>query len=148
MRRTPKSLACLLGVAGCFAGLFLAFCNPAVSNDTEEKSAKVKELEQKRLAVLEKIYDLARKGVMEGLISHEQLRAAKSELLSARLDYADTKQERIKICDEVVRDATEWQKSVQQGIKTGVFSRMDELRAEADLLEAQIARENAEHDEE
>jgi outer membrane protein TolC len=147
MRRTPKSLACLLGVAGCFAGLFLAFCNPAVSNDTEEKSTKVKELEQKRLAVLEKIHDLARKGVMEGLISHEQLRAAKSELLSARLDYADSKQERIKICDEGVKDATEWQKTVQAGVQAKVFSRMDELRAEADLLEAQIARANAENDE-
>src|SRR5882672_7762656 len=102
MRRTPKSLACLVGVTGCLVSLFLAFCNPVVSNETEEKSTKIKELEQKRLAVLEKIYDLAKQGVMNGLISHDQLRAAKSELLSARLDYADTKQERIKICDEGV----------------------------------------------
>jgi hypothetical protein len=57
---------------------------------------------------------------------------AKSELLSARLDYAETKQERIRICDEGVRDATEWQKIVQEGMKANGFSRMDELRAEAD----------------
>jgi hypothetical protein len=44
--------------------------------------------------------------------------------------------------------ATEWQKIVQDGMKSGLFSRMDELRAEADLLAAQITRENAEHDEE
>jgi hypothetical protein len=59
-----------------------------------------------------------------------------------------TKSRIVVICDEGVRDATEWQKNVQEGMKSGLFSRMDELRAEADLLEAQITRENAEHDEE
>ena len=147
MRRTSRSLACLVGVTGCLVSLFLVLCNPVVSKESEEKSGKVKELEQKRLAVLKTIHDLAKKGFMDGLISHEQLRTAKTDFLSAQLDYADTKKDRIKACDEAVEDAREWQKTVQEGMKAKVFSRFDELKAQADLLEAQITRENAEDDE-
>ncbi|HEY2251793.1 MAG TPA: hypothetical protein VGH74_12060 [Planctomycetaceae bacterium] len=35
-----------------------------------------------------------------------------------------------------------WQKFVQEGAQTQAYSRYDELKAESDLLEAQITREN------
>jgi hypothetical protein len=142
MRQPPQSLACLWGFAGCLVSLHLALSNPAASDDTEGKRPRVKELEQKRLAILDRIYNLTRKGFMEGLVSHEQVHTAKTELLSARLDYADSKKDRIKICDEAVNDAIEWQKIVQQGVAAKAFSQMDDLRAESDLITAQLTREH------
>ena len=147
MRRTPKSLVWLAGVTGCLVGLFLVFSNPVSSKETET-SSKVKELQKKRLAVLQSIYDLTKKGYESGAISYEQLRTSKSDLLSARLDYADTKKDRIKACDEAVEEAKKWQKIVQDGVKALAYSRFDELKAESDLLEAQITRENNEADDE
>ena len=44
-------------------------------------------------------------------------------------------------------DAREWQKNVQEGVKARIFSRIEELKAESDLLQAQITRENADDDE-
>jgi outer membrane protein TolC len=137
-----------MGFTGCLVSLFLVFCKPVVSNETEGKTTKVKELEQKRLAVLEKIHGLTKKGFLDGLISYEQLHTAKADLLSARLEYADAKKDRITICDEAVKDAKEWQKIVQEGATAKVFSQLDELRAESDLLEAQITREHADDDDE
>jgi outer membrane protein TolC len=147
MRRTPKSLACIVGFISCLVGLGFVFCSPVVSNETEGKSSKVKELQQKRLAVLEKVYDLAKQGLTAGLISYEQLRTTKTDLLTAKFDYAETKKDRIKIADEAVNDAKEWQKIVQEGVKARIFSRIEELKAESDLLQAQITRENADDDE-
>jgi len=142
MHCPPRSLACLLGFSGCLVSLFLIFCKPVASDDTEAKRPRIKELEQKRLAVLEKIHDLTKKGFLDGLVSHEQVHTAKADLLSARLDYAETKKDRIKICDEAVNDALEWQKLVQQGAVARVASRIDELRADSDLLSAQLTREH------
>jgi len=136
-----------MSCTGCLVSLFLVFCNPVVSNETEGKSTKVKELEQKRLAVLAKVHDLTKKGFIDGLIAYEQLRTAKNDLLSAKYDYADTRQDRIKISDEAVKDAIEWQKIVQEGAKANAFSRIDALKAESDLLQAQITREKADNDE-
>lgn len=148
MLRTPFSVACLLGFTGCFLGVLLIFCNPVVSDEKDARNSKIQELGLKRVAVLEKIHDLAKKGFLDGLISHEQLRAAKADLLSAKLDYAETRQERIKICDEAVKDARDWQKIVKEGAAAMVFSRLDELKAESDLLQAQITREQTDHDDE
>ncbi len=145
MNRSVKSLVRPVGFSVILLGL--ALCSRVDSNEAE-KSGKVKELQQKRLAVLEQIHDLTKKGFMDGLVSHDQLHTAKADLLSARLDYAETKKDRIKICDEAVKDATAWQKTVQAGAAAKVLSRYDELKAESDLLEAQITRENADRDDE
>jgi outer membrane protein TolC len=146
MRRTPKSLACLVGVAACLASLFLVSSNPVASKETET-SSKVKELQKKRFAVLQSIYDLTKKGFDDGVIAYEQVRTAKSDLLSAKLDYAETKKDRIKACDEAVADAKEWQKIVQVAVKGNALSRFDELKAESDLLEAQITLEDTKDEE-
>src|SRR4029077_8761722 len=111
-------------------------------------STKVKELQKKRLAVLQAIYDLAKTGYDSGVMPYERFRAAKSDLLSARLDYADTKKERLQICDEAVADAKAWQKIVQEAVKALAFDRIEELKGESDLLEAQITRENTANEDE
>ena len=146
MRRSSKSLLWLIGVVVCLAGLCLAFNNPVVSKETET-SSKVKDLQKERLAVLQSIYDLTKKGFNDGVVSYEQLRTSKSDLLSARVDYADAKTDKIKACDEAVEDAKNWQKIVQDGVKSNVFSRFDDLKTQSDLLDAQITRENADDDE-
>lgn len=141
MHRTRTSLAYLVGFAACLTGLML-MCSQPVASKESETSTKVKELQKKRLAVLQSIYDLAKTGYENGVTSFERVRAAKSDLLSARLDYAAMKKERLQICDEAIADAKAWQKIVQEAVKAQAFDRIEELKAESDLLEAQITREN------
>lgn len=143
MRQTQKSLACLAGLTACSLWLLFLFSNQVLPEETAQKGPRIKELEQKRLEILEKIHELARKAFKDGVITHEQLRVAKNDLLSAKHDYAETREERIKICDEAVQEAKDWQKIVQEGVKAAVFSRLDELKAQSDLLEAQISRVRA-----
>jgi hypothetical protein len=131
-------------LSGCSARIL----QPVVSDEKDARNSKIQELGLKRVAVLGQIHELAKKGYLDGLISHEQLRAAKANLLSAKLDYAETRQERIKICDEAVKDARDWQKMVQDGAAARVFSRLDVLKAESDLLQSQITREQTDHDDE
>ena len=147
MRRNPKSLVWLFGIAVGLAALRLASSQPVASKEPAT-STKVKELQKKRLAVLQSIYDLTKTGYENGVTSYDHIRTAKSDLLSARLDYAETKKERLQICDEAVADAKAWQKLVQEGVKAQAYSKFDELKAESDLLEAQITRENTADDDE
>src|ERR1700737_793079 len=140
MRQSQKSLACLAGLTACSLCLLFVFSNQVLPEETAKKSPRIKELEQKRLEVLEKIHELARKAFGDGVITHEQLRVTKNDLLSAKHDYAETREERIKICDDAVQEAKDWQKIVQEGVKANVFSRLSEPKAQSVLFEAKISR--------
>jgi hypothetical protein len=110
----------------------------------EKGSARLKELQQKRLAVLEAVHDAAKQLFSTARTSFEDVHAASIPLLAARIEYADTQEDRIKACDEAVQEALEWQKVVQQMVQAGRVSGLTELKAQAYLLETQIEREKAE----
>jgi hypothetical protein len=111
---------------------------------TEKANARTKELQQKRLAVLEEIHDSAKRLFASARTSFDEVHAAAAVLLAARIEYAETQQDRIKACDEAIQEALGWQKVAQQMVQTGHATGVVELKAQAYLLEAQIAREKAE----
>jgi hypothetical protein len=104
---------------------------------------RVKEFQQKRLAVLEKLHEVTKQLFTNEQVAYEDVHAAKVELLAARRDYADTQEGRIKACDEAVQEAVAWHTLVQARVETGRASPVDQLKAQAFLLEAQLTRENA-----
>jgi hypothetical protein len=111
---------------------------------TEKANARTKELQQKRLAVLEEIHDSAKQLFASARTSFDEVHAAAAALLAARIEYAESQKDRIKVCDEAVQEAVEWQKFAQQMAQAGQATGIVELKAQAYLLEAQIAREKAE----
>jgi len=147
MCSTPKFSVCLVAISvGCM-GLLSVFSNSVWPKETEKANSRVKELQQKRLAVLEKIHDVAKQGFANARTSQEEVHAAKLDLLAARLEYADTRKERIQVCDEALQEALEWQQIVQAMVEANRASGLAELKAQAYLLDTQITRENEETDE-
>jgi len=144
MRTTRKFSVCLLAVSVSGLGLLFIFCNSVWPKEQEKASPRIKELQAKRLAVLEEIRDSAQQLFAASRVSYEDVHAAQLELLAARIAYADTQKERIKACDEAVQEAIGWQKFTQSKVESSQATRIDVLKADAFVLETQIAREKAE----
>jgi len=106
-------------------------------------SPRIKELQQKRLTILEEIRDSAKQLYADSRVSYEEVHGVQLELLAARIAYVETQKQRIKACDEAMQEATAWQQFVRSKVEAGKATRVDELKANAFLLETQIAREKA-----
>ena len=106
-------------------------------------SDAVKALLKERLATVTEIDKLVQTAYRGAEVGLDQVHQAKAALLAAQLDLAETKDERIKIHQEMVRQAEEWAKSVAEMAKASQATAIDVLKAKAHLLEAQIALERA-----
>ena len=148
MRATRSPSGFLVAVSACAVGLCFVFCGSVVPKETEKTNARLKELQQKRLIVLEKLHTLAKKGFADGISSQEEVHTTKVELMSARIEYAETRQDRIKACEEAIQEAVNWHNVIEQAVKAKTLPQFDELKAQAYLLDAQIAREKAEVEDE
>ncbi len=86
------------------------FAIPARPESTEKAKADIKELQQKRLAVLEQLCDVAKKLFSQARVEFTEVLAARRRLLAdAPRQRADTRQDRIKACDEAIEEARQWQ---------------------------------------
>jgi outer membrane protein TolC len=140
MRPTPKFSVCLMAIS---VGLLLVFCSSVWTAEAVKVDSPIKELQQKRLAILEQIADVAKQLFKNARIPYEATLAAQRDLLTARLDYAETHEDRIKVCDDAIAQATETQEIAEAMRKSARGSQLAVLSADAFLLEAQISREKA-----
>jgi hypothetical protein len=93
---------------------------------------------------LEQIEDTAMNLFRSARVECDGVLSAERELLVARIDYAQTREEKIKACDEAIQKAVECQ-SLAEALKNSARGhQIDVLRAQAFELEARIAREKAE----
>jgi hypothetical protein len=127
----------------CLLSLLLTCCNLVTADEMAEPSDKIKELKEKRLAVLVKIFDTLEEKQRSGLVLHfDAVHKAKVDVLAARLDLAETNEDRIKVCEEAVKEANEWEAILKE--QEGAFaSPIDRLKAQAAGLECRIALEKA-----
>jgi len=128
----------------CCAGLLVVFGNPVGSQEAKKVNARIKELQMKRLTVLEQRMEVASHLFTSARISYEEVHSASTDLLTARLDYAQTRDERLKICDQAIKKASEWKEVAQQRKESAQGTMVSVLKAEADILELQIMREKLE----
>jgi outer membrane protein TolC len=113
------------------------------ADDQPDPKARIKKLQEERLAAAKEIYDLDMKAYQRGGVSYDRARQALVTLLHARLDLAETKDERIKVMEEIVKSAKQWEESVGAMAKSGVIAGTEALRARVDRLSAEIALEKA-----
>jgi outer membrane protein TolC len=141
MRPSPKMSVCL---AAASVGLLLVFCNSVRTAETEKANPGIKELQQQRLAVLKEVHDIAERYFTNARISYDQVLAAQRELLAARLEYAETREDRIKACDDLIEEARAEMSHLEQMVRNGQATQVAVLKAQAYLLEVQIALAKAE----
>src|SRR5947209_4646569 len=100
MSRRPASTARHVVLAVTFLSGFFLMCNSAFAQDKTGSGDKIKELNEKRLGLLVKIHEVTLKGYQagDGKFTYAQVHQTKADLLAARLDLAEKKEDRIKIC--------------------------------------------------
>jgi len=105
-----------------------------------EPPDNLKKLKEKRLALLVKIHEATkeRQRIDPAL---DAIRNTMVDVLAARLDLAETKEDRIKVLEDAVKYAEQWEKAVKEMVKGGFAASIDLLKAEAYVLEARIALE-------
>lgn len=169
MSRNPETLLRLATFAVCLASLLLGPVNMtsaglrcraprnsehgltlSCSSSTSTGSRPAigdgtKELQQKRVVVLKQVHDLTVRayGAGDKNASFDKVLEAKITLFTAMLELAETKTERIRICNEIVKQAEELEKTVLKLSQGGQASRIDVLKAQAYVLETQINLEKA-----
>jgi outer membrane protein TolC len=139
MRPTPS--VCLVAIS---MGLLLMFCNSGRPEEPQKAQPNIKELEQKRMAILEQVRDFAKALYKNARIEYTDVLSAERELFAARLGNAATQQDRIKACDEAIRDARESQELAKAHKEGARGTHIPVLQAQVFELEAQIARAKAE----
>src|SRR5262249_5458426 len=120
--------------------------NIAPAAPVPAKADKIKELQKEHLATVTRIYELTLERYKSGHASPDQLLQSQAAILSAKLELAQTKQERIKAHEEMVRLAEQAQEHAQKLADAGQGTTSDALKAKAYLLRARIALEKAKSD--
>ena len=124
-------------------GALVALCaNRLFSVEPTTHADRIDELLRKRLALLEE----CERGVKERLRIDPQVRAvdvrrATVAVLNARLDLAKSSHDRLKVLEEMVKSAEEWDRLMAGLVDQNVYAKYEGLQAKVEIVEAQIALE-------
>ncbi len=145
MSRRPASTARQFVLAVTFLSVFFLMGNSTFAQDKPGSGDKIKELKEKRLVLLVKTHEIA---VLlwqqnDPKITFAQVQQTKADLFAARLDLAEKKEDRIKICEGHVKDAEAWEQSVRKRAETSRELGIASFQAQAYVLETRIALEKA-----
>lgn len=139
--RHLKSLV-LISPAACVLMLALGG-NLARTAEEGQPSDQVRELLKERLVIVAEIYEITLKEFQSGQISIDQVFQARISLLTAKLDLCETKEDRIRVHREMVKQAEDWLQVVTKLFAASQATRVDVLKAKAQLLEARIGLEKS-----
>lgn len=131
------------GACGAAAVLLLLRGGAAVAEDAASTADTIRQLLQQRLANAEEIQQIAESAFQTGRGSYREVIQAQFAVLKARLELAETRQERIKIYEQMIARAEAYQKFVLATHTAGRGARLDLLKAQDRVLELRIALERA-----
>lgn len=140
MRWNRKFAAYVLMVNLSCVGLLMALSNSAWTQEAKKANAHLKELQQQRLAVLEQARETATALFRNARASYEESLETERDYLAARLEYAATRAERIKACDQAIDGANNFVAIVQQQNANARNTHLAVLKSQAYLLETKIRR--------
>jgi outer membrane protein TolC len=104
----------------------------------ETPDAELQRLLQERIAILTKMSEFASAAHRQGAMSLSEVLESRRMLLSAKLDGAESKAERVKVLEEIVKLAEQTQAMTEQRAKSAEVSQLQVLKAKADVLEVKI----------
>lgn len=131
--------ASFLTAALCLVGP-VGHCAAAEKNAARER---IKALLQERVDTAKQIYDHLLDKYNHGAGNIGSVHRAKVAWLNARLSLAETKGQRLKIYEELVKDAKDWEQTALRNVETGAGQTIEALTAKADRIEAEIDLERA-----
>jgi outer membrane protein TolC len=105
------------------------------------KPDSIEELQKKRIAVLKEIVDITEKSFKSGQVSFDRVGSARLDLLQAQLDASRTKEERLRLLEEMVKHAEEMEAAVKRLVEAGQAGRVEALKSTAFVLQTRIALE-------
>ena len=131
-KRIVSAVSILLALA--IVSSLLAARQPAKSN---EQTPAAGELLQERLDVLREIVRLQRQAHEQGRTDFSAVLTAEADVLSARLELAETPAERVAILKDTVANARQFEELNRQLTRAEQGNALDQLRAKAFRLRAQ-----------
>jgi outer membrane protein TolC len=115
-------------------------CGAAEKNDAKDR---MKALLKERVDNAKAIYELMLTKYEHGAGNVASVHRAKMAWLNARLSIAETKAERVKLYEEIVKDSKEWEQTALRNVENGAGEQIEALTARAERIEAEIALETA-----
>lgn len=104
---------------------------------------KIQALLKERMETITKIYDATVLASKDGKVAAGAVYQAKLALLNAKLEMATSKDERIKLLEEVLKETEGWEKQVLKQAEAGQASQVEVLQAHLGVLEARLTVEIA-----
>jgi hypothetical protein len=142
MRSVTRSFKLQTLLATCLSALVLLSGRIALTDEKAKAPDKIDDLLRKRLALLEEVQRAVRHRLqIERDFSPFELRKADVAVLNARLDLAKSAQDRLTALQEMLKAAEEWKKLVSGLTQANGWDKREELKAEVEVLDAQIALE-------
>ncbi len=141
----PKmfSFARQTAVAG-FLACFLSFPGVLFAAENAKTADKIKDMLQERLNIAKIIQKTIKSQYEKGLVSYDVLHDAEAALLRAKLDLCQTKEERIKVYEDMVKEAEEWYSMAMTRHDAGYkITEVELLKTKDFLIECQIGLERA-----
>jgi hypothetical protein len=129
--------------AACVGAILMLCANCISSAEKGMPPSAIDDLLQKRLAVLEEYERAIKERIrIDPQMSPFAVHPATVAVMNARLDLAKSPEGQLKVLQEMVGSAKEWERFVVEGlIKSGNAGKWEALKAKAEVLEAQIALE-------
>ena len=130
-------------VTGCLAS-FLFLPSVLLAAEKAKTTDKIEDLLQERLGIAQKIQKIVVAQYRSGNVAFGVLHEAEVAVLKARLELCQTKQDRIKVYEDVVREAETQNRIAEARLKGGYrITEVEVLRIRDYLLECQIGLERA-----
>ncbi len=101
-------------------------------------AATIKELQQERIKLLGIAAKILTAQYQVGTVDYAEAKSAERELLEARLDAAETPQQRIAVLEELQKSAEDLEKIVEARFNNGRCSEADPDRGRAWVLQVRI----------
>jgi outer membrane protein TolC len=125
------------------ATLFVAVLSISLLWQTEslpaqDATAQVKALRKERVELLDDVVKHLTNGYSVGAVSFDTLIKAKDQALQAKLELADSPEERIGVLRKLVENANMSIRHAQEQVKVGIAKDYEVLQAKAHLLEIRI----------
>lgn len=111
--------------------------------DEPKSDSQVKALQQERLLILQKCYDLSIQIYDRGDLPYDKVQAAHLALLNGKLDLCETNAERSKVHKESIKVNETLVSSMRKLAEAKEATHLDVLKAEVGLLDAWISLEKA-----
>lgn len=134
--KTTLVLCALVAVA---ASIAIAQQNASITGTSLDA------LLDKREKKLTTIVDSMRQAHEAGRVSFESMMQADLDLISARLETAETQQERVELLNERVGQMKKFERQMQAAVEAARATRIELWRVEVERLDAEIALHRERH---